>query len=153
MHEVFWDPTKLRAVRLLSLAPRSVNINYDINIWCKYKADMDMLRSSIFSLFNPELNIQTSYSTHAKAFIQREREVGTVIAGDTQDRVLQKSISLSLETYIPSPKFFFTNTGEISEFRSEVTLKSDINSRLDVTTIVGPEKDVEPVPSPPPDPY
>ena len=138
VHEVFWDPSKLRAVRLLSLAPRAVNISYDINIWCKYKADMDMIRSSIFSLFNPDLNIQTLHTGYAKAFIQRERDIGSQIAGDTQDRILRKSISLSLETYIPSPRFCFTNTGEISEFNAEMALENESNSRLTVNSIIGP---------------
>jgi len=111
-----WDPEKLRATRVLSLPPRPVNINYEVNIWAKYKADMDMLRASIFSLFSPDINIETQYSVHNKAFINSEREVGSVTATDTSDRILQKSISVTLETYIPSPKFFFTNTGEIKEF-------------------------------------
>lgn len=114
--ETEWDPDKRRATRILSLPPRPINITYEVNIWCKYKADMDMLRSSIFSLFSPDINIETQYSVHNKAFIQSEREVGSAIASDTGDRVLQKTISVTLETYIPSPKFFFTNTGEIKEF-------------------------------------
>jgi len=114
--ETEWDPDKRRATRVLSLPPRPINITYEINVWAKYKADMDMLRSSIFSLFSPDLNVETQFSVHNKAFINNEREVGTVTAADTSDRVLQKSISVTLETYIPSPKFFFTNTGEIKEF-------------------------------------
>ena len=114
--ETEWDPEKRRATRILSLPPRPINITYEVNIWCKYKADMDMLRSSIFSLFSPDINIETQYSVHNKAFITSEREVGNVNAGDTGDRILQKTISVTLETYIPSPKFFFTNTGEIKEF-------------------------------------
>ena len=114
--ETEWDPEKRRATRILSLPPRPINITYEVNIWCKYKADMDMLRSSIFSLFSPDINIETQYSVHNKAFINSEREVGNVTAGDTGDRILQKTISVTLETYIPSPKFFFTNTGEIKEF-------------------------------------
>ena len=114
--ETEWDPDKRRATRVLSLPPRPINITYEINVWAKYKADMDMLRSSIFSLFSPDLNVETQFSVHNKAFINSEREVGTVTAADTSDRVLQKAISVTLETYIPSPKFFFTNTGEIKEF-------------------------------------
>jgi hypothetical protein len=114
--ETNWDPDKRRATRLLSLPPRPVNIVYEVNIWAKYKADMDMLRSSIFSLFSPDLNIETQYSVHNKAFIDNEREVGSLISGDASDRILQKTISITLQTYIPSPKFFFTNTGEIEEF-------------------------------------
>ena len=115
--ETHWDEDKRRATRVLSLPPRPINITYDINIWCKYKADMDMLRSSIFALFSPDINIPTKYSVHNKAFINSERDVGSVTANDTGDRILQKTISVSLETYIPSPKFFFTNTGEIHEFK------------------------------------
>lgn len=114
--ETHWDPDKRRATRVLSLPPRPINITYEVNIWAKYKADMDMLRASIFSMFSPDINIETQYSVHNKAFINSEREVGTLTASDTDDRILQKTISVTLETYIPSPKFFFTNTGEIKEF-------------------------------------
>lgn len=116
MHGVYWDNERRRALRILSLAPRAINITYEINIWCKYKADLDMLRSGIFSLFNPELLVPTNYSKDNRAFIERERSVGAVIATDTKDRILQKTIEVTLETYIPSPKFMFTNTGEIEEF-------------------------------------
>lgn len=115
MHDVQWDNQKRRATRVLSLAPRAVNITYEINIWCKYKADLDMLRSGVFSLFNPELRVPTNHSKDTRAFIEKERSVGSVIATDTKDRVLQKTIEVTLQTYIPSPKFFFTNTGEITE--------------------------------------
>src|SRR5210317_1592897 len=118
MSETSWDPDKRRATRILSLPPRPVNITYEVNIWAKYKADMDMLRSSIFSLFSPDINIETQYSVHNKAFINGERDLGNVGAGDGSDRVLQKTITVTLETYIPSPKFFFTNTGEIKEFNA-----------------------------------
>ena len=116
INESGWDPEKRRAIRLLSLPPRPINITYEVNIWAKYKADMDMIRSNIFSLFSPDINIETQYSVHNKAFINSEREVGSATATDTGDRILQKAISITLETYIPSPKFFFTNTGEIKEF-------------------------------------
>ena len=116
INESGWDPEKRRAIRLLSLPPRPINITYEVNIWAKYKADMDMIRSNIFSLFSPDINIETQYSVHNKAFINSEREVGSATATDTGDRILQKAISITLETYIPSPKFFFTNTGAIKEF-------------------------------------
>ncbi|MEK9696056.1 MAG: hypothetical protein VW270_09840, partial [Candidatus Poseidoniales archaeon] len=73
-----WDSEKLKATRVLSLPPRPVNITYEVNIWAKYKADMDMLRSSIFSLFSPDINIETQYSVHNKAFINGERDLGNV---------------------------------------------------------------------------
>jgi len=115
MHDVLYDQSEKRAKRILSLAPRALNITYEINVWCKYKADLDMLRGGIFSLFNPELRIPTNHSSEARAFIEKERSIGSVIAADTKDRVLQKTIEVRLETYIQSPKFLFTNTGEINE--------------------------------------
>ena len=120
--ETHFDTKKLRATRILSLPPRPVNISYDINIWCKFKADMDMIRSSIFSLFSPDLNIETQFSVHNKAFINSEQDIGSITAADTGDRIIQKSINVTLETYIPSPKFFFTNTGEIHEFKVNTTI-------------------------------
>ena len=114
--ESSWDENKRRATRVLSLPPRPIKITYEINIWAKYKADLDMVRSSIFSLFSPDINIETQYSVHNKAFINSERDVGNTTVLDTGDRLLQKAISVTLETYIPSPKFTFTNTGEIKEF-------------------------------------
>ena len=114
--ETEWDPRERRSRRILSLPPRPINITYEVNIWSKYKADMDMLRSSIFSLFSPDINIETQYSVYNKAFVTSEREVGNITAADTGDRILQKTISVVLETYIPTPKFLFTNTGEIKEF-------------------------------------
>ena len=123
--ETAWDSKKRRATRVLSLPPRPINITYDINIWCKYKADMDMLRSSIFSMFSPDINIETKYSVYNKAFINSEREVGNATASDTGDRILHKTISVTLETYIPSPKFMFTNTGEIHEFKFNTTIDED----------------------------
>tara|TARA_Y100001937_G_scaffold5487_1_gene7220 strand:- start:854 stop:1507 length:654 start_codon:yes stop_codon:yes gene_type:complete len=116
--ETQYDKDKLRATRILSLPPRPINIRYDINVWCKFKADMDMIRSGIFSLFSPDLNIPTKFSVHNKAFIVSEVDLGSVTAADAQDRVIQKKINVSLETYIPSPKFSFSNTGEVKEFDS-----------------------------------
>jgi len=122
VQDVHWDNQKRRATRVLSLAPRAINITYEINVWCKYKADLDMIRSSIFSLFNPELKVPTNHSKETRAYVQRERSVGSVVASDAKDRILQKTIEVVLETYIPSPKFLFTNTGEISEFNFPTTV-------------------------------
>tara|TARA_S200002703_G_C3789700_1_gene243697 strand:- start:750 stop:1427 length:678 start_codon:yes stop_codon:yes gene_type:complete len=120
--ESHWDSEKLRATRIVSLPPRPINITYEVNIWAKYKADMDMIRSSIFSLFSPDINVGTKFSSHNKAYINGETDAGSVTAADTGDRVLQKSISISLETYIPTPKFAFTNTGQIHEFNFPVEI-------------------------------
>ena len=51
-----------------------------------------------------------------KVFLESESDIGTVSVQDSQDRVLQKTISVSLETYVENPKFAITNTGQIKEF-------------------------------------
>ena len=116
LHEKHWDSEKLRATRVLSLSPRPLTISYEINIWCKYKADLDMLRATIFSKFNPDIQLTTEQSNLNKVFLESESDIGTVSVQDSQDRVLQKTISVSLETYVENPKFAITNTGQIKEF-------------------------------------
>lgn len=119
VHEKYWDKEKHRAIRILSLAPRPVNINYQLNIWCKYMSDMDQILEQIRLKFNPEMNVPTEYSTLAKAFLESEEAVGTMTANDKDDRVIKKTMNITLRTYIPSPKFLVTSTGEIEEFKIE----------------------------------
>lgn len=121
--EKSWDPKKKRAIRVLSLAPRPINIYYGVNIWTKYTADMDIIRSTIFNMFNPDLNIRTKFSDFNKCFLEQEEDTGAIKVGDADDRVLRKSITVMVETYIPSPKFMFTSTGEITEFNQEYKLQ------------------------------
>jgi len=121
VHEKYWDEEKHRAIRILSLAPRPVNISYQLNIWCKYMSDMDQVLEQVRLKFNPEMNVPTKYSTLAKAFLQSEEAMGSMTASDKEDRVIKKTMNIVLRTYIPSPKFLVTSTGEIEEFNIEIT--------------------------------
>ena len=67
VHEKYWDDSKQRAIRVLSLAPVPININYQLNIWSKYVEDMDQVLAQIRLMFNPELTISNKYSTITKA--------------------------------------------------------------------------------------
>ena len=115
VHEKYWDSDKHRAVRVISLAPRPVNIKYQVNIWCKYMADMDQILEQIRLKFNPEMDVPTTYSTLAKASVDSEEAVGSMSAKDKEDRIIKKTLNVTLKTYIPSPKFIITSTGEIEE--------------------------------------
>tara|TARA_R110000782_G_scaffold184388_2_gene274700 strand:+ start:70273 stop:71010 length:738 start_codon:yes stop_codon:yes gene_type:complete len=120
INESYWDPIAQKAVRILSLSPRAVNLTYEISIWSKYKADMDMIRSTIFTMFNPALNLRTKFSDYTKVFIESgDSDMGSMSANDKEDRIIQKSFTLSAETYIPMPKFRYTNTGKIERFMQE----------------------------------
>jgi hypothetical protein len=84
-------------------------------------SDMDQILEQVRLKFNPEMNVPTEYSTLAKAFLQSEEAVGSMTASDKEDRVIKKTMNIVLRTYIPSPKFLVTSTGEIEEFKIEVT--------------------------------
>jgi hypothetical protein len=122
INESYWDPKERRAKRILSLAPTPINITYKINIWCKFVEEMDMIRNGIQTIFNPALSIPTKYSDYTKAFLQNEVDIASPEAPDTRDRLIQKSIEIRVETYLPSPKFLYTNTGEIQSFNADVQL-------------------------------
>jgi hypothetical protein len=122
VHEKYWDAEKQRAFRILSFAPRPVNVRYQLNIWCKYMADMDQILEQVRLKFNPELQIPTKYSTLAKAMIDSEENIGSLDAADKEDRVFKKTINILLRTYIPNPKFLVTSTGKIEEFKVEAFL-------------------------------
>lgn len=128
VHDKYWDSKKLRAVRLLSLSPKPIAITYQLNIWTEYKEDMDKLRSAIYLMFNPHLEIQTSDNDLAKCFIELEEDNSSINAGDQEDRILKKAILIKLETYISSPKFLFTSTGKIETFHLEAQLSTDLET-------------------------
>jgi hypothetical protein len=122
MHDKYWHKRKNRAIRLLSMAPRPVDIKYTINIWSKYKEDLDQIREHILILFNPDLEIKTRQSNITKAFFENESDIQQSEASDQTDRILKKSITISVETYVENPKFLYTSTGKIETINYEVSI-------------------------------
>ena len=120
VHEKYWDSEKNRAFRILSLAPRAVNIKYQLNIWTKYMADMDQILEQVRIKFNPEMEVPTEQGTLTKALIDSEEAAGEVSAANKEDRVLKKTINITIRTYIPNPKFLVTATGKIERVNIEV---------------------------------
>ena len=122
VNESFWSEKKKRAFRVVSIAPRALDIEYKINIWSKYKANLDQIIEQIRLLFNPHLVIKNSYTNSAIAFLDQETDGSTLEADDRQDRILRRTFSIKLEGYIPNPKFLITSTGEIEEFNTDSTI-------------------------------
>jgi len=120
VHEKFWDVEKNRAIRVLSLAPRAVNIHYQVNIWTKYMADMDQILEQIRIKFNPEMEVPTQQGTLTKGLIESEEDVGQITVADKEDRVLKKTINITVRTYVPNPKFLVTSTGKIEKFKINI---------------------------------
>jgi hypothetical protein len=120
--ESLWSDQKKRAVRVISEAPRAVDIVYGINVWSKYKANMDQLCEQIRLLFNPHMVVKNSYTNTALAFIDTETDNSTVETSDRQDRIIRRTFNIKLEAYVPNPKFLITNTGEIQELNMDSTI-------------------------------
>lgn len=127
--ESYWDSVKQRALRVVSLAPKALNVNYEVNIWTKYSEDMDQIAEQIRLFFAPHMNIVTKYTNSTAAFITNENNDSRVVVGDREDRIIRRKFEISVEGYIPYPKFLVTNTGEITEFNSEfeVITKSSLD--------------------------
>jgi hypothetical protein len=85
-------------------------------------ADMDQILEQIRLKFNPEMNVPTKFSTIAKAFLDTEEDLGSVTAGDKEDRIIKKTFNIVFRTYVPNPKFLVTSTGKIEEFNTEIIL-------------------------------
>lgn len=120
VHEKVWDEQEMRAKRVLSLPQRPIDLTYELSIWSKYTEDMDIIRSAIFSLFNPDLDVRTSFSDYTKAFIESELDLSQSELDDGVDRIIKKTITIKVETYMPMPKFLYTNTGQIEAYNTEI---------------------------------
>lgn len=120
VNESYWHPKYQRAVRIVSLPPRPITISYSLNIWSFYKNDLDQVREMIFSMFNPDLNVTIGENFYTKIFIESEDDASELKVQDQEDRLLQKTINLTLETAVPAPKFLYTSTGKIEKVKFEI---------------------------------
>jgi hypothetical protein len=116
LHETYWDEDTQRGIRILSLPPKAINITYKVNLWAKYKEDLDQLLEQIRLSFNPALEIPTKFSTQTKAYLLTEEDLGDPSVNTGQDRVLKRGLNIKVETYVPSPKFRVTSTGKVEVF-------------------------------------
>ena len=89
----YWDAKRNRALRIIGYPPRAVNVNYSVNIWTKYKEDIDQIAEQIRLLFAPSLQVITSKSNTTAAFITREDDNSSLLVGDREDNNLTCSAS------------------------------------------------------------
>lgn len=73
-------------------------------------------------MFNPDLEIKTKLSNITKAFFDSESTIDKIEANDQDDRILKKSISISVETYLENPRFLYTSTGKIEKLNYQLGL-------------------------------
>ena len=117
-----WDESRQRAFRVVGLAPKAVNLLYDVNVWSKYKSDLDQLSEQIHLKFHPAINVVTPFNKETLGFLVQETDQSSVDLGDKEDRILRRSYSFRVETWIPSPRFLITSTGKIEKFNTEAEL-------------------------------
>jgi hypothetical protein len=131
VNESHWDEQRRRAFRVISFAPRAINITYDINIWTKYNEDMDQLAEQIRLVFSPDLKVVTKYTNSTAAFITDETNDSVLVVGDREDRIIRRKFEINVEGYIPYPRYLISSTGEITEFNTEFDIVTDGNVSLD----------------------
>jgi hypothetical protein len=115
MQTVYWDEDKQRAERIVGQCDRPVTLKYKINLWTKFMEDMDQLSQQIRLKFNPSIQLNVKNSADSKVFLESENNNYSLTLADREERVIRKSFSIAVETYIKSPRFKITSTGEIEE--------------------------------------
>jgi|TARA_A100000172_G_scaffold10733_1_gene5739 RNase P subunit RPR2 len=122
MNTTYWNEEKKKAERVISLCDRPVTISYNINIWAKYMEDMDQLSQQVRLRFNPSIQLKTRFSKDSKVFLSSETNNYSFSLADREDRIIRKTFTASVETYIRSPKYLVTSTGEIEELNLDAQI-------------------------------
>jgi len=128
LSEKITDTVTKRNHRVVSLAPTPIEVEYEVIVLCKYKSDLDQISEQIHSWFLPDLELTTSFSNNIKLFIKEEATESEIIAADREDRVIKRVFRVFASTYIPSPKFLMTSTGQIEDFNFEYEIDSDMSN-------------------------
>jgi hypothetical protein len=121
-----WDVKERRAKRVIAKAAKPINLSFTINVWAKYREELNQLVEKIMLMFNPSLDFKTSNSTNTKAFIEQVTDNSVATAADREDRVLRKMIVITAEAYLTNPKYLITNTGEVEFLGTDVELVSEL---------------------------
>jgi len=119
MNNTYFNEDTQRAERIVSFCDRPVTIRYNINIWTKYMEDMDQLSQQVRLMFNPSIQLRTKYSQDSKVFLAAETNNYAFSVADREDRLIRKTFVATVETYVRSPKFKITSTGQIEEINIE----------------------------------
>ena len=122
MYNSVWNDETQRAERVVSLCDVPIISEYTLSVWSKYVSDIDQISATLRSQFNPDLILETSYSNNIKAFLTEESDISAVEVGDKEDRLIRKSFTINVESYIQSPRFKVTSTGKIVQVNTEIWL-------------------------------
>lgn len=114
-----------RHTRVASLAPKAVNLSYQLNLWSRYVEDMNQLLEYVMQLFRPHLRVETDFVTNACAFITAVSDNSTLNVPDREDRIIRKTITFEVQTYMPTRKYQIQSNGDISEMKYDFKLQPE----------------------------
>lgn len=122
-----YDKKARRHTRVAAMAPKAVTLSYQLNLWTRYVEDMNQLLEYVNAKFRPQLRVGTDFVTNACAFITAISDNSTVTAPDKEDRVIRKTVTFEVETYMPTRQYMIQSNGDITEMNYDVSLKTDIS--------------------------
>lgn len=125
----FWtirDKKSMRYTRVAAMSPKAVKVSYQLNLWARYVEDMNQLIEYVMNKFRPHLRVETDFLTNAPAFITAISDNSTLTVPDREDRIIKKTVTFEVETWMPTRKYMIQSNGAIREMRYDVELKTDI---------------------------
>ena len=117
-----YDEERRLAQRFAWTAPKAVTLTYNVNLWSKYVEDMNQLVEYIQLKFRPHYRVQTKFNDYTPAFLGAISDNSAYEAPDTEERVLKKSASITLDTYVPSRQYLLAANGDIELFNFDVSI-------------------------------
>ena len=135
----FWtiqDEKTGRHTRVASLSPKAVKVSYQLHLWTRYVEDMNQLIEYVMAKFRPYLRVGTDFITNAPAFITATSDNSTLSVPDREDRVIKKTVTFEIETWMPTRKYMIQSNGDIREMRYDVELETDIPTTSGTQTAV-----------------
>jgi len=111
----FFDVETQKAYRIIKQTSKAVALQFQLTLWSKYTEDMNQMVEEIQMMFQPSMAIPTEDEAENKAFLLDVLDMSSVQAGDKQDRLLRKRVTLRVEAYIPGRQFLYSHTGRIKE--------------------------------------
>ena len=81
----------------------------------------------VMGKFRPQLRVGTDFNTNAPAFITSISDNSTLTVPDREDRIIKKTVTFEVETWMPTRQYMIQSNGAIREMNYEVELKTDIS--------------------------
>jgi|ETNvirnome_6_100_1030635.scaffolds.fasta_scaffold01031_3 hypothetical protein len=118
-----YDTKHKLAQRYAWTAPKAVTLTFNINLWAKYLEDMNQLVEYLQLKFRPHYRVQTPFNDYTPAFLGAISDNSAYEAPDTEERILKKSASITLDTYVPSRQYLIASNGDIELFNFDVEIE------------------------------